>query len=82
MTFQIYGEAITRNMALKPNPDGTITVTNAQVQIMIVGSPADKFIQTDMIPPFNIPATETTATQPAYIEGVALAYIAATYPNT
>lgn len=82
MTYQIYGSAITRNMALTPNQDGTITVTNAQVQIMVVGTPADKFIQTDVIPPFNIPASETSATQPAYIEQVALAYIAATYPNT
>jgi len=82
MQFQIYGTAITRNMALSPNQDGTITVTNAQVQIMIVGSPEGKFIQTDVIPPFNIPATETSATQPAYIESIALAYIVSEYPNT
>lgn len=81
MTYTIYGTAITRNMILRPNLDGTLTVTNAQVQIMIVGSPDDKFIQTDVIPTFNIPATETSATQPGYIEQVALNYISSNYPN-
>jgi len=43
---------------------------------------ADKFIQTDIMPDIILPATETMASAPAYIEAQALAYVAANYPNT
>ena len=80
MNFALYN-TITLNATYKANEDGTLTVTNVLVQINIVGSPADKFIQTDTMPPIIVPATETMASAPAYVEAQAQAYVTTNYPN-
>ena len=81
MNYALYA-TITRNASYTANVDGTLTVTNVIAQINVVGAVADKFIQTDVMEPIIIPATETMATAPAYIEAAAQAYVTATYPNT
>lgn len=81
MNYALYA-TITRNASYQANNDGTLTVKNAIAQINVVGAVADKFIQTDVMPDIILPATETMATAPAYIEAQALAYVAANYPNT
>jgi len=81
MNYVLYN-TITRNASYTANADGTLTVKNAIAQINIVGAVADKFIQTDIMPDIILPATETMASAPAYIEAQALAYVAANYPNT
>lgn len=81
MNYALYA-TITRNATYMANPDGTLTVTNVIAQINVVGAVADKFIQTDIMPPIILPATETMATAPAYIEAQAQAYVTANYPNT
>lgn len=81
MKYVLYA-CITRNATYQANPDGTLTVTNVIAQVNIVGAPVDKFIQTDVMDPIILPATETMASAPAYIEAQAVAYVAATYPNT
>ena len=81
MEYQLKN-VITRNGILKANDDGTITISNVNVEIKIVGAPEGKFIQTDTMSAIVIPATKTTAQQPAYIEEQALAYVATNYPNT
>ena len=81
MNYALYN-VITRNITLNSNADGTLTVTNAIAQINIVGSVANKFIQTDIMPEIIIPANITTQNQPAYIETQAQAYVSANYPNT
>jgi hypothetical protein len=81
MTFNLIKPILT-NIKLIPNVDGTITVNGVIAQIGIQGAPANKFIQTDIVPPFSIPATETSATQPAFINAHVAAYVATTYPNS
>lgn len=75
-------DTITKMARFKANEDGTIKVQNVIAKIGIVGSPANKFIQNDVVPEFNIPANTTSANQPAYIQAQAQAYVTATYPNT
>ena len=82
MNYEIYGTPITRNATFITNQDGSLRANGVVVQVQIVGAIADKFIQTDIIPAFDIPASTTTANQPAYVEQVALDYISATYPNS
>ena len=72
----------TRNANFTANEDGSITVSNILVEIGIVGAPDGKFTQSDRVPDFNIPANQTSATQPAYIQAQVQAYVSATYPNT
>jgi len=81
MNYALYA-TITRNASYTANADGTLTVKNAIAQINVVGAVANKFIQTDILPDIILPATETMASAPAYIEGVAQAYVTANYPNT
>jgi hypothetical protein len=81
MNYVLYA-TITRNASYTANADGTLTVKNAIAQINVVGAVADKFIQTDIMPDIILPATETMASAPAYIEAVAQDYVTANYPNT
>lgn len=81
MTYELLN-TITRNAKFTPNEDGSIKATGVIAQIIIVGSLTGKFIQTDQVPAFDIPATTTSAQQPAYIEAQAQAYVTATYPNS
>jgi hypothetical protein len=74
-------DTITQNAKFTANEDGTITAKNVIVKVGIVGAPANKFIQVDVVPEFNIPASTTSANQPAYIDAQAQAYVTATYPN-
>ena len=76
-------ETITKNIRLKANQDGTVTVSNLIVKVGIVGSPAGKFIQVDVVTPdVIIPANTPTSQQEAYLQTQAQAYVTATYPNT
>ena len=75
-------QTITTQTTFVSNQDGSLTAKNVIVKVGIDGAPVGKFIQVDIVPEFNIPATETSATQPAYIEAQAQAYVTATYPNT
>jgi len=75
-------ETITRNAKFTANQDGSIKATNVIVKVGIVGAPANKFIQVDVVPEFNIPAGTLTSAQEAYINTQAQAYVTATYPNT
>ena len=81
MNYVLYN-CVTRNATYQANEDGTITATGVIAQSNIVGAPTGKFIQTDVMPPIIIPANQTTATQPAYIEAQAVQYVKDTYPNT
>lgn len=73
---------ITNNAIFTSNEDGSLTAKGVAVQTKIVGAYEGKFLQTDQMPPFNIPADETSATQPAYIQAQATAFVAEKYPNT
>lgn len=81
MTFTLL-KVILSNIKLTPNNDGTITANGVIAQVGITGAPANKFIQTDIVPAFSIPATETSASQPAFIQTHVAAYVATTYPNS
>lgn len=72
----------TQNTRFTSNQDGTITASGVVVFTKIVGAYPDKFLQVDIMSDIIIPATETSATQPAYIEKQASAWVASTYPNT
>lgn len=75
-------KTILSNCLFSYNEDGSLNVSNTIVQIGIVGSPAGKFIQTDTMPPFNVPKSTTTGNIPAYINEVAQEYVEENYPNT
>lgn len=81
MTYELLN-TITRNATFTANEDGSIKATGVIAQIIIVGSPTGKFIQTDQVPAFNIPAKTTSEEQPAYINTQAQAYVTKTYPNS
>lgn len=81
MQYELY-DTITQNAVYSSNPDGTLTAVNVAVQVNIVGAPADKFIQTDVLTPLTIPADTEAQNIPAYIEAQALLYVQTTYPNT
>jgi hypothetical protein len=72
----------TQNARFTSNEDGTITATGVVVYTKIVGAYPDKFLQVDVMSDIIIPASETSATQPAYIESQAAAWVTSTYPNT
>jgi hypothetical protein len=75
-------KVMTENSTFKSNNDGTITVSNVVVYTKIVDAYPGKFQQVDIMSNIIIPASETSATQPEYIETQATAWVAATYPNT
>lgn len=76
-------ETITKNIRLKANEDGTITVSNLIVKVGIVGSPKGKFIQVDVVKPdVIIPANTSTSEQDSYLEKQAQNYVKTTYPNS
>lgn len=75
-------QVFTQNARFTSNEDGTITVKGVVVQTKIVGAYENKFLQVDVMSDIIIPSTETSATQPAYIEKQADAWVTATYPNT
>lgn len=81
MQFTLYNE-ITANASYQSNEDGSLTATNVIAQVNIVGAPAKKFIQTDIMPPFIIPKTTTAQQMPDYIKAQAVLYVQTTYPNT
>lgn len=72
----------TQNARFTSNENGTITASGVVVHTKIVGAYPDKFLQVDIMSDVIIPSTETSATQPAYIESQAAAWVASTYPNT
>lgn len=72
----------TQNSKFKSNEDGTITASGVVVYTKIVGAYEGKFQQVDMMPDIIIPKTETSQTQPAYIEKQAQEWVSKTYPNT
>lgn len=73
---------ITNRARFTQNGDGSIKANQVIAQIGIQGAPEGKFIQNDYVPEFNIPATKTSAEQPAYIEAKAQEYVTQNYPNT
>jgi hypothetical protein len=72
----------TQNTRFTSNEDGTITATGVVVYTKIVGAYPDKFLQVDVMSDIIIPAKETSATQPAYIESQVADWVKSTYPNT
>jgi hypothetical protein len=80
MQFQLIN-AITANAHFKSNDNGTITVSGVVVQTKIIGSPDNKFIQSDIMSDIIIPADKTSATQPTFIQEEAAKWVALTYPS-
>lgn len=81
MEYQL-AKVNTQNARFTSNQDGTITASGVVVFTKIVGAYPDKFLQVDIMSDIIIPASEISATQPAYIESQANAWVTATYPNT
>ncbi len=81
MTYEL-ARVNTQNARFTSNPDGTITASGVVVYTKIVGAYEGKFQQVDMMPDIIIPKTETSETQPAYIESQASEWVKVTYPNT
>lgn len=81
MNYEL-AKVVTQNARFKSNEDGTITASGVVVYTKIVGAYEGKFQQVDMMPDIIIPKTETSETQPAYIEKKAAEWVKGTYPNT
>ena len=81
MNYELNG-TITTNARFTSNEDGSLKATGVVVKVDIVGAPNGKFIQCDIMPPFDIPKTTVAQDIPASINSQATVYVQTTYPNS